>query len=144
MRWLPSLSVCIWNVFSKSHNSKFTPFIPPCGLNYVIQHKVCHLSAEYLNISKRLFTHTHTHMSGNCCGTFAPVPSLTLAGVLAALCDHKPWPHHPRDPAGDCQGCHGTSPFVALTVRVTFLLPRAAAQAWRISGVDDVDSGPAW
>lgn len=39
----------------------------------------------------------------------APVPSPRLAGVLAARCDHKPWPRHPGDAAGGCQGCRGTA-----------------------------------
>lgn len=107
---------------SKSHNSKCTQFISLSAFGLCDR---THSMPPLCRISQHLQASVHTHTSGSCCGTFALVPSQRLAGVLAALCDHKPWPHHPRDPAGDCQGCLSTSLFV----RVRFLLPLAAAPA---------------
>lgn len=56
-------------------------------------------------ISEVVFTH----------GSVARLPH-TPAEVrwyfLAMLCDHKPWPDHPRDPAGYCQIGHHTAVIV--------------------------------
>ena len=96
-------------------------------------------------ISQHLQASVHTHMSGNCWDTFAPVPSPKLPGVLEALCDHRLWPHYPRDPAGDCQRCHGASLAVALTVTCVHNSDELSASTGCSSGlrisVGDVDSG---
>lgn len=42
-----------------------------------------------------------------------PHALLTFFGVVAVLCDHKPWPDHPRDPAGYCQTCNGAAVIVS-------------------------------
>lgn len=67
--------------------------------------KLCHFSARRPQISEVVFTH----------GSVARLPH-TPAEVrwyfLAMLYDHKPWPDHPRDPAGYCQIGHHTAVIV--------------------------------
>lgn len=50
----------------------------------------------------------HPDSLKRCCGMFT-----TWSVKLFWLCyDHKPWPDHPRDPAGYCQTCNGTAVIV--------------------------------
>lgn len=114
---------------------------------------------QQLHISKVLFTHG----SWETVVVHLPHARLKFAGVLAMLYDHKPWPDHPRDPAGYCQICNGIAVIAgSLTAciqsrnRLSFagrridrvtckapLLPsiRGPENSCSSHGADDVDSG---
>lgn len=124
---------------SKSHNSKFTPFIPLSALDCVIEHKACHHSADYLSISKRLFTHTRQEAE------VAHLPSCPRRGWLVFRQRCAITSPDLTTPETQLETVRAVSAPLSLSeLDFCFHGPQLRpGNRRRCRGVDDVDRGPA-